>query len=146
MVKLPDKLSDLIDLAVKDARSLDPETYQPYASFWHYPHDNGRCSVCLAGAVIAGTLNVDPELDRTPSDFDDDTECKLHALEHVRFGSIVEAIQTRDVYYSIAEQAAKDIHNEVGSCEHTQFVSWEEFEQFLQWCSDTSSALRERGY
>ena len=53
----PEKLSDLIDLAVADARKLDQNRYSPTWYKWHQidPGD-GKCMICLAGAVIAGTL------------------------------------------------------------------------------------------
>ena len=66
--KPPTKLSDLIDLAIRDGRGLDPNVYAPDASRWHEPSpDSGQCYVCLAGAVIAGTLGANPaeEVGRT---------------------------------------------------------------------------------
>ena len=57
----PKKLSDLIGLAVADARTLDRETYIPECWSWHTPVRNNKCRVCLAGAVIAGTLRVNPK-------------------------------------------------------------------------------------
>lgn len=52
----PGKLSDLIDLAVADARRLDRTTYTPDSSVWHEPADDDCCMICLAGSVIAETL------------------------------------------------------------------------------------------
>ena len=53
----PEKLSALLDLAIADARGLDRARYTPVWMTWHRPRPlDGKCMVCLAGAVIAGTL------------------------------------------------------------------------------------------
>ena len=58
----PEKLSDLIELAIADARKLDRARYRPMWSTWHQPQPlGGKCMICLAGAVIAGTLGYAPE-------------------------------------------------------------------------------------
>jgi hypothetical protein len=54
-VKLPDKLSELIRVAVQDMEAcrIDPR-YKLDMSVWHIPRD-GICRVCMAGAVLAKT-------------------------------------------------------------------------------------------
>ena len=53
----PGKLSDLLDLAIADARKLDRNHYKPLWSTWHAPGDKaGQCMMCLGGSIIAGTL------------------------------------------------------------------------------------------
>ena len=53
----PAKLSDLLELAIADARRLDHALYTPMWMTWHRPRPlDGKCMVCIAGAVIAGTL------------------------------------------------------------------------------------------
>ena len=42
-------------------------------------------SVCVAGAVIAGTLGADPTRDLGPQDFGEN-ERALYALDHFRCG------------------------------------------------------------
>ena len=53
----PAKLSDLIELAIADTRKLDRHDYTPTWMTWHRPNPaDDKCMICLAGAVIAGTL------------------------------------------------------------------------------------------
>ena len=61
-IQPPDKLSDLIELAISDACKLDHNAYMPNFNTWHLPGPNKeKCMVCLAGAVIAGTLGCSTE-------------------------------------------------------------------------------------
>lgn len=92
-IPLPAKLSDLIELAVKDLEQVErmPETYVVNMSSWHSP--NSHCKVCFAGAVIARTGGLDPTLCVTPEFFGDDAH-KLGSLDHMRYGD-----------YSLAYQA-----------------------------------------
>lgn len=58
---LPDRLSDLLEVAVNDAKACgkDPR-YKLSMMNWHEPiGDSGVCRVCLAGSVIAKTLKED---------------------------------------------------------------------------------------
>jgi hypothetical protein len=58
--KLPDKLSDLIRLAVKDAQTVAKlPGYKLDMRMWHQPKDDDTCNVCLAGSVMANTLGAD---------------------------------------------------------------------------------------
>lgn len=61
-VKLPDKLSDLLELAVNDAMSLEnSNNYVLNMLDWHSPYvetTGTKCNVCMAGAVMACTLKV----------------------------------------------------------------------------------------
>ena len=58
---LPNKLSDLITVALADLTQIEamPETYTVDMTTYHRP-ENGVCHVCLAGAVIARTLDRAP--------------------------------------------------------------------------------------
>src|SRR5687767_4349571 len=90
--RLPDKPSDLILLALHDLEAVEKdERYRVNMYAWHDP--NGRCSVCLAGAVMAGTLGASPNVHRAPFMFDDDTRWKLRSLDALRAGSISEALR-----------------------------------------------------
>ncbi len=58
MTDLPNKLSDLLDLALVDLRRVEADpTYGVKMEFWHCKVD-GCCSVCLAGAVLAKTVGL----------------------------------------------------------------------------------------
>lgn len=85
---LPDKLSDLIELAlvclIKCERSPN---YKINMGVWHDPiWGHLPCSVCLAGAVMAQVLGADKGYRFGPSDFEEGF--KLSALENSRWGEV----------------------------------------------------------
>ena len=60
---LPNKLSDLLELAMKDVRAIEEDPrYRLDMSHWHMPsiETPGVCLVCMAGAVMANTLEISP--------------------------------------------------------------------------------------
>lgn len=101
---LPDKLSDLIEVALRDLELVENDKrYTVNMDWWHRSGDT--CLVCLAGSVMAKSLDVSPDRTRYPNDFDDKTEAKLGALNWARVG---------DVDYALH-------HLDVPSSEHTSF-------------------------
>ena len=83
-------LPALIRVAIEDAREINRDEYVPWSSVWHRPdviEDNEVCKVCFAGVVIADTLNTSRIL-CDPEDFGQHTSNALHALDHVRRGSL----------------------------------------------------------
>lgn len=60
--------------------------------------ETGKCQVCLAGSVIAGTLNTDPSESVGPGDFaagcDRTTTEKLFALNSIRGGYLWSALRS----------------------------------------------------
>jgi hypothetical protein len=88
MTQLPEKLSDLLRLAVRDCmtvekmpdRRLDMETF-------HWPSET-VCVVCMAGAVMDRTLGADPDAELGPDDFDRETGKRLHAIDAMRQGEL----------------------------------------------------------
>ena len=69
---LPNTPSELLSLALDDLEKCEQDTlYGVLMDAWHEPvfdedHEFQRCDVCLAGAVMAKTLDVDPE-DHVPA-------------------------------------------------------------------------------
>ena len=89
---LPDKLSDLLELALDDLEKIEKNPrYGITMSAWHEPLPDGICHVCLAGAVMAQTLEVPHNSDITPSLFPDTLSRKLNALDFLRKGEIAYA-------------------------------------------------------
>lgn len=88
---LPCALSELLHTAIADARSLSPDTYVPCSSQWHFASTLGTCQVCLAGSLIAGSLNNSPRFNAEPDMFSDDTDDKLRAVDAMRQGEWTEA-------------------------------------------------------
>lgn len=150
--KLPDKLSDLIELSVTDARKLDPEKYRPVAMHYHSPISiNGRCKICNAGAVIAGTLGTSHALRAVPSHFDDDTRRKLYALDHVRTGGFSAAM----INLCLPREDHEKLDGLSGTGELApirakvmatkDYVDWDGFREHLNALDDLVGLLRESG-
>lgn len=94
---LPDKMSDLIELALMDLEAVENNPqYSVNMGFWHEPRfDTGMgvfCAVCFAGAVMANTLKADVNMDAFPGRFDKETETKLLSLDDLRRGEVWNAV------------------------------------------------------
>lgn len=95
-MKLPDKLSDLLELAVTDAEAIEKTPgYVLDMNEWHKP--NGNCRVCMAGAVIARTLGVAPTLEANPNNMEDPRQGQLFAIDSMRTGDFCQAARDIDV-------------------------------------------------
>ncbi len=90
--KLPNKLSDLILVAVADLEDVEKdERYKVHMGDWHHPERDGKCFVCLAGSVMAKRLKAIPSAVLWPESFDKEIEKKLVALDDVRNGCLKRA-------------------------------------------------------
>lgn len=100
--KLPDKLHKLIKVAYKDIITVANDSrYILNMLTWHKVDINNRCHVCLAGAVMAGSLNADIKDTLDTDDFSS-VESSLHALNYVRMGQYTLALS--EFYSSLAEK------------------------------------------
>lgn len=90
-VVLPSKLSELLELAVRDALTCEaePARYRLDMGSWHSPGRDGVCHVCLAGAVLAQTLGVPAGKWVTWDSVEDQAE--LVAINEMRIGSFSDA-------------------------------------------------------
>lgn len=96
---LPDKLSDLLDLALEDLEKAeaDPDMRIDMATWYdrEYPEDRiapGICSVCMAGTVLAQRANLPMgAVYIDPSDFSDEIRGKLYAINSLRMGYVYDA-------------------------------------------------------
>jgi hypothetical protein len=88
--KLPDKLWQLLELAIQSAKDLNPANYQLDMSTWYHASANPafRCHVCLAGAVMVCKLGVVTNGSVRPEEFDDETRDKLRAIDCLRGGRL----------------------------------------------------------
>ena len=89
MSLLRDRLFELLEDAIKAARSLDPAVYAPNSARWHeFDKELGLCEVCLSGAVIAGLDGVDVKASVSPGSFVKKNRVghKLVAIDHMRNG------------------------------------------------------------
>lgn len=61
-MSLPTKESELLRLAVRDARAVAKMKTRKLDMFqWHTPVKGRRCAMCMAGAVMDRTLKVSPK-------------------------------------------------------------------------------------
>jgi len=94
--ELPDKLSDLILVALEDLERAEASSrYKVTMGTWHLP-GRDRCGVCLAGSVMAFSLGADPGAPTLPRDYPRCIDSKLYALNMVRGGEISAALETID--------------------------------------------------
>ena len=111
MTKLPDKLSELIRLALHDENAAHRSSrYEVDMSTWHSP--NGKCSVCFAGSVMAFSLEASIEDNYDPCDFDEDTQLKLKALHEVHVGDITAALACMPNTYKEFEEEITGYHED----------------------------------
>ena len=147
----PAKLSALCRLAVADARGLDRTLYEPKWKDWHVPvwdedalPGHGRvekCQVCLAGSVIAGTLQCpiekeyfgDGELGWT-----DDWDAAIEALDNVRYGNVSVAVH---IHMGTDEAYAYRFPK----VRHGGFEDWSEFDCHLIYVEEVAQVLEEHG-
>lgn len=95
--KLPNKPSKLIRVALKDLELVEQDNnYSIYMGDWHMPLGD-KCSVCLAGSVIARTLNTPLDAEVDPLDFNLITKNKLLALNQFRVGYIGQGLHFLDI-------------------------------------------------
>ena len=84
--QLPDKLSDLLRLAVHDAQACEADPrYTLNMRRWHQIDvTTKKCNVCLAGAVIAKTLHVEPHVALSPYMLNREQIPQINAIDAAR--------------------------------------------------------------
>jgi hypothetical protein len=94
-LELPDKPSDLIEVALTDLERVErDDRYKIAMGEWHEP--NGKCSVCLAGAVISRVAQ--PNEYWTPGLMNDFVFAeKLRAINYFRAGMVASALHTLNI-------------------------------------------------
>ena len=85
---LPDKPSELINVALADLAKVEQsKKYEVDMDTWHDP-SAGICYVCLAGAVMAKSLQASPDKSLLPSMHNGGLSGKLSALDEFRTGDV----------------------------------------------------------
>ncbi len=83
--QLPEKFSDTIDLALDDLEKIEQdERYRVDMGLWHTVDHDEKCHVCLGGAVMARTLEVDIDNCVIPEELGNAVARKLNALDELR--------------------------------------------------------------
>lgn len=93
MARLPNKLSDLIEVAIADLIKCERSSkYLVNMLVWHNPVNDEHCEVCFAGGVIAQTLSTDHKRWTEPCEFKTGINRKLQALDDLRRGRLGAAL------------------------------------------------------
>lgn len=99
-VRLPEKLSDLLEVSIADCEKIlctKMNEYRFRCDHWHsYDRASNRCVICDSGAVMAMTLGVDPQKGiELIADFRADTynRRRLSALDALRGGDVYLAVK-----------------------------------------------------
>ena len=139
--QLPDTMSDLLETAISDARSLDPSKYHPHSAEWHSGIVYDACKVCLSGCVIAGTIAASPDETFAPSMFDEPTRTKLESLDCMRIGAWISAFKSFYGRYpeGISEKRLHSLPQPV--C--PDFLGWHAFRAHLSSLDTILPQLRE---
>ena len=145
---LPTKLSALIELAISDAHKLDREIYYPSFAMWHSSHDsyeNGAsCAICLAGAVIAGSLRQPHEVTVSLGSYPIQTCNSLFALNAVRAGDIEAAFEEMGTKLtSLQREEVEKLESKY--TENSDFRGWGEFNLLLNEMADLATELKAIG-
>ena len=155
---LPDKPSELIKLAIEDMRSLDRTKYFPYYNDWHDANTTygtstadtkTNCRCCLAGAVMAGTLNLAIEATAHPRLYrfcpeQISTQEKLYAIDRARkheWGNVFGRLKI-DIN-SCTLQTLKD---KMIESKYFRFRDWATADLFLADMEHNVKVLEEYGY
>ena len=153
-VPVPEKLSQLIRIAIEDGRGLNREEYEPDSSLYHMPligkaGDNQICYVCLGGAVMVETLNVDPSDSIWPSNLPARWHDAILALDRVRVGDYMEAVRiytypTIEDSIRLESEALK--FEDVPGPADAHFFGFESFSAHLDSLEDIADQIEAIGY
>ena len=157
----PETLSGLIRLAIDDARTLRQSQYHPHWSVWHQRGDHSNappsslekrmCNVCLAGAVIAGTLSADKEKKREPANFSkygktSQWERGLRALDFVRRGTPGYYESAISMFLGRGNPPRGFKSHDIPGTEYPDFVGWDQFEKHCESLHAVADAFEAQGY
>ena len=142
---LPNTLSELILVAVADARKLDRHIYYPNWLEFHkgYKFDERYiCQICDAGAVIAGTLKAGHFVgDRAPVNYPETVHRKLNALDEARKGYYNCALEYMGIHCDDNESVSS-----IEQSPYRQYSSWEHFDLHMNHMEWVAQQLKDLGY
>ena len=138
---LPDILYELLGVAINDARQFDRDRYFPISYWWHRPNDEGHCQVCLAGSLIAGTLEATPDQSFTPDHFDSNVRGNLESLNYMRQGHWLFAFY--EFYRHWPRTCVENRLRKLPQPNNANFRCWNTFHSHLDFLESTLPELRE---
>lgn len=124
----------LIDLAIKDVSAIaEDKRYELNMDHWHFACKT-KCYVCMAGAVMAGTLEADIEHDLSPCNTVDDTMNKLRLINHWRCGwsGELRLIKGWRIWVSSLDGAFLSIRNDIVKFNNGNLEVWAKFRNNLE--------------
>ena len=140
-ITLPKTLNGLLGVAVSDAKSLSRELYIPHFAYWHRPHIGQRCEVCLAGSLIAGSLECNRNYNVLVHMLDETLKAKVEALNAMRRGDFTNAY--RILYNRRPSPRTHTRLDELPVPAHPEFVGWQQFNAHLRSLDAIIPRLRE---
>ena len=149
-----DRPSQLIRVAVEDARKLDRGTYHPHAHLFHSPSFERafdkkstfvECNVCLAGAVIAKTLRTRRWTNKGPSAYSWEIYDRLKAIDDLRTGDLYSAC-CRLWNNNFDMDKAMRLHEEIERPVHCDFLGWKQMDAHLESLERYADKLESEGY
>jgi hypothetical protein len=112
-VRLPDKLSDLLELAVADCLEVEAEGKHEFDMTVYYERLNGHCAVCMAGAVMLRRLPHEESAIFVRTDnWGAKTQKKLQAIDDMRNGGFYAAADRLGLSQLGVLEAAKRLIDE----------------------------------
>ena len=140
--------SELIRVAVADARSLDRKKYFPDSVKFHESPYGENCHVCLAGAVIARTLNADMHRSYRPGYYEYDIGCRLLAIDALRVGNLKEAVFNLGWHKRTGfdKSAILSTQNRLQRPVACNFLGWADMDKHLDSMEEYAGALEAEGY
>ena len=122
---LPRKAWKLLRIAISDFKKISKrKDYVISMLQWHNPHKNGKtkCHVCLAGTVIAGTLQIPKETYVGPHNLPKGVAKKIIALDYLRVGSIGMGLDTLDIEWRLNQNVPRHKHVTSYSDDSKKFI------------------------
>ena len=127
---LPDTMHELLAVAITDAKAISRRVYKPHFGYWHCPIDNGKCLVCLAGSIIARSLNSPAKANIRPSFLSTDVQRKMDALNAMRHGNWLHAYDL--IYNSAPDRSTLDALLSLPAPAQCDFIGWRQFNAHLK--------------
>ena len=142
------KLHDLVETMLADYSKLDRRVYYPHYMSYHSPKFDGKCDICDAGALLAGTMGLDPDQHsgavlRT-FDFTNPVVIAVLALDFLRIGSFVGAY--RRLYHNASMSSElKEKLRQIPTPVFQSYSLWIEYDKHMESMKIVHQHLKEIG-
>ena len=137
--------SELLRVAIADARKLDRSIYHPDSGSYYYPVHVKKCYVCDAGAVMVNTLRERGFDCRVPLNYPRNICERLRAIDALRLGNLYTAC----IYLygtDFDKTRVAEIHKKIDAPGIRHFIGWEEMDDHLEALEEYADALETEGY